>query len=106
MDEADCFSGCWEIRQIWAGSETLACAYGDSYIFCGLLSGEVEAYSLRSGGRLALRYRPQQMAIRSLAVQPMDSDSKIKVVTGGQDGLIRQVGEIFKGRQGKLGSYN
>lgn len=71
-----------------ASDVTLAATYTDGYIFCGLLSGTFEAYSVRNQGRNVFQYSPQRCAIRSLDCY--DMGGSIKVVAGGQDGTIRQ----------------
>jgi hypothetical protein len=71
------------------------------YVFAGLISGAVEAFSIRSG-RSAFRYISQRCPIRSLKAFP--TANSVKIVTGGQDGIVRQVRACVRARPA-LSSY-
>jgi hypothetical protein len=77
------------VCQIWTTDTPLCATVCKGYIFAGLMNGVCEVYSIRNGGRSAFRYIVQRCPIRSITCFP--NPSSIKIVSGGQDGLIRQV---------------
>jgi len=76
-----------KLRSFTTSDIMTSCTHVDGYIFCGHLSGILEAFSVKTG-RGVFFYSPQRCAIRSLNC--ISLGETIKVVTGGQDSCIRQ----------------